>query len=692
VPGRFALPLATALALGAPLAAAQRPDTAAVAIPPVTVTATRGTLPPDSLPWSWSVVPAERIGRARPTWGLDEALGTVPGVFVANRANFSLDQRLAVRGFGSRSAFAVRGVKVLIDGVPQTLPDGQGQLTNLELGGVERIEVIRGAAAALYGNAAGGVVSITTPPLTPRATQELRMTAGAFDRSWARSWHKWQLAATVPVGGGAARLTASRLRYAGERDHSAADLRSVGARLALPLGAAWTVTVAADVGDQPLAQNPGALTLPELQADPDSAAPLNLTQRAGKDVVQTQAAVTARRRFAHGGQLTVTAFGLTRDLDNPQTFAWITVDRAASGARATWSGPVTPRHHLTAGLDWQLQRDGRVNYGNASGVRDTTRLLDQDERVSEVGPFAQVTLGVARDVAVTAGARFDVVRFRVADRLVSGSNPDDSGERTMSAASGSFGVTWTATPRAMWYANVATAFETPTTTELANTPSGAGGFNDSLGPQRARMAEAGLRWTAGRARASLAAFTADVRDELVSFEVPGAPQRRFFRNAGRAAHAGVEVALDVHATPWLDVAAAWTAARYRYVDFAVTTPTDTFSLDGRPLPGLPAQRLHVVLEARPGARLPWVDLEVVSTGSVLVDDTLDTRAARWTVVNVRAGWEGSLGAWRIRPFAAVQNVLDAQYVGSVVTNAARGRYYEPAPGRNAYVGVELRWR
>jgi iron complex outermembrane receptor protein len=670
--------------------AAQSRDSTPVELEPLTVSVTRGERPADSLPFSVSAVPGSRIGRARPTWGADEALGTVPGVFVANRYNFSLDQRISIRGFGSRSAFAVRGVKVLIDGVPQTLPDGQGQLTNLDLATVERIEVIRGAASALYGNAAGGVISITTGVPAPRRwTQEVRVTAGTFANARDRTWHKWQAGTAFRVGAGAARLTASRLAYDGQRDYSAADLRVYTGRLALPLGGAWTLTAAADFGDQPQAENPGALTRTEVDANRDSAAAVNLVQHAGKDVAQAQGALTLRHRFASGGELTLTAFGLTRDLVNPQTFAWITIDRTVWGARAVATRPLdrAGRHQFTLGLDFQLQRDDRRNLVNAGGQPDTVRLLDQEERVTEIGPFAQATVALSDRVALTAGARVDAVHFHAQDRLVTATNADDSGERTLSAASGSLGVTWTPAPRLALYASAGSSFETPTTTELTNSPSGAGGFNPDLGPQRAWMVEAGTRWGSGDVRASLAAFVGDVRDELIPYEVPTAPQRRFYRNAGRARHAGVEAAVDVRAAPWLAAVASYTFADYRYRDYAVPAGPDTLVLDGRALPGVPAHRGQLILEVRP--RVWWLDLEVVGTGSVLVDDTLSVREPPWWQVNIRAGVDARAGGWMVRPFAGVQNALDRAYVGSVVINAQGGRYYEPAPGRNVYLGLAL---
>src|SRR5947199_1912198 len=183
-------------------------------LPPATVSVTRAELPLTKVPLSIQSVDRRDISRARPTWGLDEALVRVPGVFVANRYNFSQDQRISIRGFGARSAFAVRGIKILVDGIPQTLPDGQGQLTNLELGEVDRIEVLRGSSSALFGNASGGVISIwTRPPAIESVHQETRFVAGRFGERSDRTWNKWQSTTAMRVGSGSAQMTVSHLDY-----------------------------------------------------------------------------------------------------------------------------------------------------------------------------------------------------------------------------------------------------------------------------------------------------------------------------------------------------------------------------------------------------------------------------------------------------------------------------------------------
>ena len=681
-------------------AAAQQRDTTApqprpidslkvYTLPPTVVSVTRGNPPINRIPQAVQLLEKTDISGARPTWGLDEALVTVPGVYAANRYNFSLDQRISIRGFGARSAFAIRGIKVLVDGIPQTLPDGQGQLTNLELGAADRIEILRGSASALFGNAAGGVISIWTDPTAPQTfRQDARILFGTFDSDLTRNWTKWQSSTSVRVGSGSALVTVSRLDYTGQRQHSDADFRNLNTRWHFPLANGWSLAATADVGWDPRADNPGALTAAEMARNRDSAAARNITLVAGKDVTQGQGGVTVRRAFAAGGEASLTVFGIVRSLKNPTTFAYIDLDRLAYGARASMSRPMPLGrldHRLTAGIDFQRQRDDRLNFGNNVGLPDSSvRTLDQLEHVTEVGPFVQSALQVTSHLSVTGGLRYDWVNFRADDRLVTASNPDDSGRRLMNALSGSLGVAVTPSDALTVYGNVGTSFETPTTTELTNRPNGAGGFNPTVAPQKATNFELGVRGDVlGRLNYSIALFNANVRDELLPFPVPSDTTGRvYYQNAVRARHRGIELGTQLELTSGVNLTTAWTYSDFRY--------TGTSALEGRALPGIPQHWLHVLLQARPGvARGAWIEVEETHSSGYLVSDAASTRTSPWWTTNLRMGWDGTLQGLRLAPFVGMNNVWNRFYVGSVVINAANGRYYEPAPGRNLYVGLSV---
>jgi iron complex outermembrane receptor protein len=464
----------------------------------------------------------------------------------------------------------------------------------------------------------------------------------------------------------------------------------------LPLAAGWSLSLLADAGMDPRADNPGALTIGELHANRDSAPPINVSNHAGKDVTQLQGGATARHQLAGGGEAVFTVFGLGRTLRNPTTFAYIDLDRSDYGVRAQVTRPLplgSLQHRLTAGFDFQRQRDDRTNFNNAVGQPGTTRQLDQLEHVTEIGPFVQSALELTPATTVTAGLRYDWVDFRVADRLVAADSltvdkdRNDSGRRLMAALSGSIGLAVNPAPAVMLYANVGSSFETPTTTELTNRPDTAGGFNPTLQPQKAWTYEIGARGALdGRLTYSLALYQAVVHGELIPYAVPSDSQRVFYQNAGRARHRGVELGLDVRVVSGVDVNGAWTHSDFRYVRYTAATHV----LDGRALPGVPGEFLRVGLRAHPAAlHGAWLEYDQTYSSGYLVDDTLNTRTSPWWAANVRVGWEGTAGSVRIAPFLGVNNLYNRLYVGSVTINAARGRYYEPAPGRNVYVGCSI---
>ncbi|HET7039634.1 MAG TPA: TonB-dependent receptor, partial [Gemmatimonadales bacterium] len=512
--------------------AAQEPtrDTA-VRLPPVEITVTRAAEAHARAPYAVTLLRAGDLAPADAGLSLSAALAGVPGVSSQNRHSLARDESLVIRGFGARSAFGIRGVRVLLDGVPQTLPDGQGQLTNVDLRRIGRVEVLRGAASGLHGNAAGGVVSLSTDFAPPsRPTPDARLLVGSQELV------VLDAGVAAPLGAGTVLLDASRHAGQGHRAQNRFEIWRVGGRAALPLGHATRVVAVAQGARMPEARDPGALNAAELAADPTAANPANVAVNAGKAVTQGQLGLTLDHAPG-AARVTATAFTVGRDLEQRLPFATIELRRWAWGARAETAvplgggaGPV-----LVGGLDAQWQHDDRLN--RAPGTTTVTR--DQRETVRELGPFVQLRMRPVPRLSLIAGGRFDAVSFRVEDDFLS--DGDDSGDRTMSALSGTAGAAVEVTRGVQLYGNVGTGFETPTTTELGNQADGTAGFNPDLEPQRAVQVEAGARVARGPLSVAVAAYYARVRDALIPFEVATDPGRRYFRNAGRTRHRGIEV-------------------------------------------------------------------------------------------------------------------------------------------------------
>lgn len=676
-----------------------RPDTTARdttqvrQLPELNVTVTRSSEPLQKVPYAVSVLNRDDLQRGQQTLGIDEALNNLPGVVVSNRYNFSLDQRISIRGFGSRSNFGVRGLKILLDGVPQTLPDGQSQLTNVDFATIDRAEVLRGASSSLFGNASGGVISFQTQQAAAGPfAQSVRVQGGSGKRD-GDDFYKWQTWTSGRFGTVSGTLSLSQFKADGFRQHSAAEFRQLNAGLDYAISGSTLARLRLSLADNPEAQNPGALTLGEYLANPDSAAPNNIRRGADKDAQQHQLALALRHYDASGNEYEATVFGLIRDLANPLAAppdinpgpaagTYVAIDRAVGGARLSGShrlggNEVAPR--LNAGADVQFMRDDRQNLVHNAGIPTGDVFLDQLEKITEIGPFAQLQWSPNERLLLSTGVRYDWVRFDLDDRYT-GDGFDDSGARTMSALSGNIGASWTFDDRFVPYVNVSTAFETPTTTELVNQPDGAGGFNPELGPQRAVNYEVGARGQPARGVSySVALFLGRVTDAIVQqLEVGG---RAFFRNAGKTHNDGAEVGLTVSPVKALTLSAAYTYARYRF---------SGDSLDGNRLPGVPEHfwRLGVRTVLPAGF---YADADHTISTSVAADDANTIIVPAWGegITNLRLGWNGNSGSMRVAPFLGLNNLWDRRYIGSVTLNGVGGRVIEPAPRRVIYLGTEI---
>jgi len=685
--------LASKVAAQEPTAAdtAYRDTVSARELPEITVT--RAPEPLDRVPYAVGVLDRTALQRGQQTVGIDEALNNLPGVVVSNRYNFSLDQRISIRGFGSRSNFGVRGLKILLDGVPQTLPDGQSQLTNVDFANIDRAEVLRGASSSLYGNASGGVISFQTERAAPGPFAQRVRVQGGTGKSDNDNFYKWQSWTSGRSGSISGTLSVSQFKADGFRQHSAAEFRQLNGGVDYAVSGSTLATLRLSLADNPEAENPGALTFAEYSANRDSAAANNIRRGADKDAQQHQLALGIQHFDAAGNEYEATVFGVLRDLANPLAAppfdgapptagTYVAIDRVVGGARGSLNhrlGQNDEAPRLIAGADLQRMRDDRQNLVSDAGQPTTTVILDQREEVTELGPFAQVQWSPQEQLLLSGGVRYDWVRFDLEDKFLT--DGDDSCGQTMAAASGNAGLSWSVNPRFVPYLNVSTSFETPTTTELVNKPDGTGGLNPDLGPQRAVNYEIGARGQPGTMLTySVALFLGRISDAIV--QGPEVGGRAFFRNAGKTHNDGAEVGLSFSPLSELTLSGAYTYAHYRFASGD--------SLDGNRLPGVPEHFWRFGLRTNLPADF-YVDADHTIATSIAADDanTPALIVPAYSVTNARLGWDGQVGSMEIGPFIGVNNLLDRRYVGSVTLNGVGGRVYEPAPRRVVYLGAEV---
>ncbi|MCC7052257.1 MAG: TonB-dependent receptor [Gemmatimonadaceae bacterium] len=706
-----AIAAVTLIALPAAAQRAPRPDslrTDSLRIQPLTTVTVRVLADArrlDAVPWAVGVVGIRELRRAQPTVNLDEALGSIPGVFVGSRYNFATDSRIAIRGAGARANFGLRGVQVFLDGVPQTLPDGQSQLTNIDLGNIDRVEVLRGSTSSLYGNGAAGVLSFSNDLRAPTPfAQSVRMLSGSFGE------RKLQLRSVGRAGKAISALSLSRLTIDGFRQRSAAESRQLNAAVDYALGADSRLELRAQASDVPNAFNPGALTVAEYAIRPDSASATNIRRGADKRVRQDQLSASYHRGApGQRAELAVTAWYGTRDVRNalatpppgtvtPASGIYSTIDRVFTGVRISarrtlGEAPTDPV--LTAGADLQQFHDRRANQrataGRPTAATDTT-ILDQRETVRSLAPFVQAQWQPTTRVLLSGGMRHDRIRFRVRDLFLADggvNGGDNSGARLLAATSGHAGVTLTGWPAFAPYGNIATSFETPTTTELQVRPDRQGGFNPALGPQRTVSTELGARGAVGsRASWNVAAYHARVRNAIVQSRVVDGTA--FFENAGRTRNIGIEAGGSLQLAQLASVNVAYTWSDLTFVDYRQTTGTRVDTLDGKQVPGVPPQQLRIGLRSATFHGVSF-DADQTWTSALFADDLNTIRVPGWGsgVTNLRAAWTGTWHGYRVEPFAGLLNARNVAYIGAVTVNGAFGRVLEPSPRRNWYVGLEL---
>lgn len=661
------------LLLASQAAHAQTTDTTTAAppvrLPAVTVEATRAAETTTSAPLAVSTVTrADPELALTPNTSLDDVLRPLPGIWVNDRHHFALGERISVRGVGYRSNFGVRGLQILYDGLPLTLPDGQAFLDVVEPAVVRRVELIRSPAATFWGNGSGGVLFLSSAPSPETPSLRARVQGGSHGQ--------WQglLESTGTTGNWRLNGYTSGIRQDGFRDHSEGYRLRVGmtARRSFDTTTTLRLTAAGDVQDT---ENPSSLTRSQFRADPTQARPAFKQVEAGKQSGQGQIGAFVEHDLGET-ILSVSGYYLYRSLDNPLPFGYIAFTRNAGGARATLRR-TAGRLEGGAGVDLGTQFDDRIEYTpTKNGTRGDTTTLNQLETVVSGSAFAYARLHATDRLSVTGGLRADGLRFEADDNLLR--NGDDSGDRTFSAWSPTLGLSYDLGP-ALLFAHYSSAFETPTASELSNRRDERGGFNQRLDPQRTRGMELGTRGVlpGTRLQFDVAVYQQWI-DELINAQRKDNGYQ-FYTNLGENTHRGIEAQLTWTATDAIEVTAQYTGTRFR---IAAPAP-----LDDNRVPGIPAHRGYAHLQVEENG--VWGRLSVEAVPSYEVNDANTAEAPSYSLLDLRLGHRGI--PWQgitVTPFVAVDNLLDERYAASVTVNGG-GTFYEPGPGRSYSAGLNV---
>ncbi|CAN7353377.1 TonB-dependent receptor [Rhizobacter sp. LjRoot28] len=680
------------------------PDTPAAAVlPPIVVTATRTESDAFELPASIDRIDGADLRRSRAQVSLTESLSAIPGLQARERQNYAQDLQISIRGFGARSTFGIRGVRLYVDEIPATQPDGQGQITHVDLGTVGHVEVLRGPFSALYGNSSGGVIQVFTE--TPAGRPRLSVGAAAGSDGMLRV----STQATGTEGSLGYVVGASRFRTDGHREHSAADRRLGNAKLTWQPDPSSRWTVVANSVDLPRAQDPLGLKRAQFDAAPRSADPAAIAFDTRKTLHQTQGGIIHERRLSPEHSLRALLYTGRRGISQAQAIpvdpqenplhpgGWIALDRRYGGADLRWTwrtrwldGPLDVVGGLARDTLNEHRRGFRNSIDGTLGVQGPLRR-DEHNRVTSTDQYLQLAWRPTEAWSLHAGVRQSRVQFKSQDAYVVGNNPDDSGGTQYRATLPVLGALYALDESVHLYVTAGRGFETPTLNELAYRPNGATGMNLALQSARSHSVEAGIKARLGAwGDLNLAAFRTRSDREIVTLSNTGG--RATFQNAGATERRGLEL--------------AWTASAWQHLraDLAATAMDaiyrDAFSsCAGTPCPtpnlNIPAgNRIPGVARGAAFAAVAWAPptgwrggLEARYLTGVPVNDANTDAAPAYTTVAAHGGYVMQMGAWELGGFARVDNLLDRHHAGSVIVNEGNGRHFEPGAGRTWLVGL-----
>ncbi|SFH54249.1 iron complex outermembrane recepter protein [Nitrosospira sp. Nsp14] len=686
---------------------------AAVSLSPVVVSGTRVEQSSFSLPMSIDVVEGLVVQDSQPRVNLSEALSRVPGVLIQNRQNYAQDLQVSIRGFGARSTFGIRGIRLVVDDIPASMPDGQGQAANINLGSVERIEVLRGPFSAIHGNASGGVIQAFTEDGPARATITGTLLGGSFGTSRGEIKLGGTLGGTKGADGNAIPgpfnyiVDISRFHTEGYRDHSAATRFQANAKLTYRVTNDSTLTLVFNELNQGDTRDPLGLTQGQMLANPRQADSRAITFNTRKSINNTQGGLVYEHKFSPETSLKLISYAGTRQVEQflaiprvaqiPETNSGgvVDLDRGFAGLglrlahRSSGPQPIT----LTGAIEYETFRERRKGYENFSGttlgVRGDLRR-DENNTVTSLSQYAQAEWQFTPSWSLSAGVRNTEVKFKSDDFFIRGGNGDDSGGVTYSKITPVVGLLFKATPTLNLYASGGQGFETPTFVELAYRPDDAAGLNFALRPSKSDNIEAGLKWLATNStRVNLALFETRVSGEIVPATSSGG--RATFQNASDTRRRGVEFSVDAYFARDLSAYVSYTyldaVFRDQYSYRPAQAPAAVTVSEGNFLPGVSRNTAFGELAWRRG--LPGFSgaVEALYRDRIFVNDVNTEAAKAYAIANVRVAYMRQIGAWKISGFARIDNLTGTRYVGSVIVNEANGRFYEPSPVRNYMVGL-----
>ncbi|GGW67925.1 TonB-dependent receptor [Alishewanella tabrizica] len=605
-----------------------------------------------------------------------QLLQGIPGLQVDSRANFAQDTRLSVRGFGSRSAFGIRGLYLQQDGIPLSAPDGQGQLSSVVLDKIGQIEVLRGPLAVLYGNGAGGVISLKSREQLPSSVG----TRVAFSDIH----QQYQINLNQQTEHDSWQLAAKHFETDGFRPHSAARKQQVQFGWQRLLNPDLILKMRVDFADDPRLQDPLSLSVSQWQTDPEqTAAPATLFDTT-KTTRQQQLSLSLQQQGEKPWQ--VALWQGQREVTQRLAFTGeaissaggdIALDRNFHGINAQKTWHLSSQFNHLIGGAWVESDDARRGFVNQFGQRGDLRRNEQNVAENR-DLYWRFNYQPSAAWNIDGGLRYTELHYQIEDFFIQPGNPDDSGRKTYYQHAAAIGLNYQFADAWAWFVSTGIGFEAPTLAELAYKPVGTG-LNLELQASENRQWESGIKYRAANTTASVSVFSIRSKDELLVASSNNG--RTSYRNAGNTAREGVELSVQQALSLHLKHQFSFTWLDARFV---------SAELQDKRLPGVAKTEAYWQLTYQPWLSLPlFVDWASKYRSQIAIDDRNSAFAPESISFDATLYAQQQLNRWQLRYWLQLQNVTDRQNIGAVVVNQTNGRAFEPAPGRQLSVGLSM---
>ncbi len=679
----------------------EEPVTNTIQLAPIVTTATRIEQNSFDLPVAIDVVEKQIIQDGLLQFQLSESLIRLPGVSAQDRNNQAQDPKISSRGFGARASFGVRGIRLYVDGIPLTMPDGQGQPGVVDLSSIKNIEVMRGPFSALYGNSSGGVIQLFTEDASKTPEIGATVMFGSYDTK------RQILKASGTSENLEYFLSASNAETSGYREHGSGQKEAVTAKFKLNISDTTKLTTLVNWFDQ-TAQDPLGLTRAEAFADPESAAPSAILSDTRVYRKHTQVGFALSHALTDNNMINVISYVGNRDNEQylalPSTPPVNANGRASIISRDFWGTDVrwdnkgilsSMPYNISLGLNYGKMTDARTDINADNGVQ---RIIgspfslnrDEDNIATNFDQYIQGKLSVTSGVELHAGARHSKVRMKVKDKLITGFNPDNSGNVEYQKTTPVIGAIWKVTPSINLYANYGKGYETPTFFELAYDSTATSATpNLNLKPSESENYEIGAKaFVSDFSQVNLSLFRITTKDEIVIADFSGG--RSVFTNANDTKRTGAELSIESNFDNNISTYFSYSLLNAKF-DSPFTGLRGTID-SGNRIPGTYKTQLY--------GEVAWIytplgfntAFEGRHNSKVYVNDQNEDSAPSYTIFNLRAGFEQNINHWQFKEYLRIENMYDKEYIGSVRIGDSNNRFFEPAADRNYLLGFSAKYK